>query len=158
MRSTAALVFWLSLCLGVSWAGSLLTRPAIPGWYAGLAKPGWTPPDWVFAPVWISLYILMAVAAWLVWEQRRTSPVALPLVVFLLQLTLNIVWSALFFHFRLPGVAMLEIIVLWFIILFTLILFWRVKPLAGWLLAPYLLWVAYAAALNITIWRLNVNG
>jgi benzodiazapine receptor len=155
MGSIVALAFWLVLCLGIAWIGSLLTRPAIPDWYATLTKPTWTPPNWVFAPAWTTLYILMAVAAWLVWEQKVTTAIVLPLAAFLVQLLLNIAWSALFFRFHLPGAAMVEIIVLWFSILVTLILFWRVSSAAGWLLVPYLIWVAYATSLNIAIWRLN---
>ncbi len=134
---------------------SLLTRPSIPTWYETLNKPSWTPPNWVFGPVWTTLYILMGVAAWLVWRRGGFAAAALPLSLFLVQLALNAAWSGIFFSWHRPGLAFLEIVILWFAILATLVLFWREKPAAGWLLVPYWLWVGYAAALNGAIWRMN---
>lgn len=156
MRSTVALVLWVGLCLGVAWAGSWVTRPAIPGWYAALVKPSWTPPSWVFGPVWISLYILMGVAAWLVWRRGGFAAAAAPLTLFLVQLALNAAWSPLFFGLKMPGWAFVDIVLLWAAIVATVLSFWKVAPLAGWLLIPYLLWVTYAAALNFSIWRANL--
>ena len=141
------------VCLGAGWLGSLLTRPALMTWYEGLSKPNWTPPNWLFAPVWTILYVGMGVAAGLVW--RRSSLTALPMQVFLLQLLLNVAWSAVFFRFRSPGWAFLEIVVLWCAILLTAVAFGRIAPVAGWLMVPYLVWVSYATALNFAIWRLN---
>jgi translocator protein len=149
MRLTLCIV----ICLGAGWFGSLLTRPALMTWYEGLSKPDWTPPNWLFAPVWTTLYVAMGVAAWLVW--RRSSLTAAPMQLFLLQLLLNVAWSAVFFRFRSPGWAFLEIVALWCAILFTAIAFGRAAPVAGWLMIPYLVWVSYAAALNFAIWRLN---
>jgi benzodiazapine receptor len=123
-------------------------------WYEGLSKPNWTPPNWLFAPVWTILYVAMGVAAWLVW--RRSSFTAAPMQLFLLQLLLNVAWSAVFFRFRSPGWAFIEIVALWCAILLTAITFGRTAPAAGWLMIPYLLWVSYAAALNFAIWRLNL--
>jgi benzodiazapine receptor len=154
-RATVALVLWVGLCLGVAWVGSWVTRPAIPGWYAGLVKPSWTPPSWVFGPVWISLYILMGVAAWLVWRRGGFTAATLPLALFLVQLALNALWSPLFFGLKMPGVALADIVLLWLAILATLVSFWGVSATAGWFLVPYLLWVSYAAALNFAIWRAN---
>jgi tryptophan-rich sensory protein len=154
-RATIGLVFWLVLCLGAAWTGSLITRPAIPGWYAELAKPAWTPPSWVFGPVWTALYIMMAVAAWLVWRKGGAAAAAVPLGLFLVQLALNVSWSPLFFGLHRPDLAFFVIVLLWCAILATLVAFWRVSPAAGWLLLPYLLWVTYASALNFAIWRLN---
>ena len=147
------LTFCIVVCLGAGWLGSLLTRPALTTWYEGLSKPNWTPPNWLFAPVWTILYVAMGVAAWLVW--RRGSLTTVPMRLFLLQLLLNVAWSAVFFRFRSPGWAFLEIVALWCAILFTAIAFGRAAPVAGWLMIPYLVWVSYAAALNFAIWRLN---
>lgn len=124
-------------------------------WYPRLEKPSWTPPNWVFGPVWTTLYILMAVAAWRVWRPDgfRAAPVALTL--FVAQLMLNGAWSYLFFGRRDIGVALAEIVVLWVAILATLLAFWRRDRIAGGLLIPYLAWVTLATALNFEIWRMN---
>lgn len=147
----------LTLCivvsLGAGWLGSLLTRPALMVWYEELSKPNWTPPNWLFAPIWTILYMAMGVAAWLVW--RRSSLAAIPMQLFLLQLLLNVAWSAVFFRFRSLGWAFLEIVALWCAILLTAVAFRRTAPVAGWLMIPYLVWVSYATALNFAIWRLN---
>ena len=131
----------------------MLTWPSLKPWYAELAKPRWTPPNWLFGPVWTILFLAMAFAAWLVW--RQTTLTSAPMRLFLLQLLLNIGWSALFFHLRSPGAAFIEIVLLWCAILMTAIAFGKIVPLAYWLMAPYLLWVSYAAVLNFAIWRLN---
>ena len=128
----------------------------MPGaWYAALAKPSWNPPNWIFGPVWSMLYVLMAVAAWLVWQRGGWAKQAAPLRLFLLQLALNATWSWLFFGRQRPDLAFYEILTLWAAILATLDRFWRVRPLAGALLIPYLAWVSFAAVLNFTLWRLN---
>lgn len=154
-RSALTLLPWVGLCLLAAWIGSLLTRPAIPGWYETLSKPSWTPPHWVFGPVWMTLYIMMGVAAWLVWRRGGWTAAAVPLTLFLIQLVFNVVWSALFFGLRRPDLAFFDIALLWLAIIATLVAFWRVTPAAGWLLSPYWLWVSYAAALNLAIWRMN---
>jgi benzodiazapine receptor len=140
-------------CLGAGWIGSLLTRPALASWYSRLSKPHWTPPNWLFAPVWTALYVTMAVAAWLVW--RRSALTAVPMRLFLLQLLLNVAWSAVFFRLRSPGWAFMEMVALWCAILLTAIAFGKTAPIASWLMIPYLMWVSYAAALNFAVWRLN---
>ena len=127
----------------------------VDGWYEGLIKPAWNPPNWLFGPVWGVLYLLMAVAAWLVWRKSGLSGAAVPLGLFGLQLVLNAAWSWLFFGLHRPGVALVEIVLLWAAILATMISFWRVQPPAGWLLLPYQLWVTFATALNFALWRLN---
>lgn len=147
------LTLCIAVCLGAGWLGSLLTRPALMTWYEELSKPSWTPPNWLFAPVWTILYVTMGVAAWLVW--RRSGLAGVSMRLFLLQLLLNVAWSAVFFWFRSPGWAFLEIVALWSAILFTAIAFGRAAPVAGWLMIPYLVWVSYAAALDFAIWRLN---
>ena len=152
-RISMRLTICIGVCLAAAWLGSLLTRPALKPWYAGLAKPRWTPPNWLFGPAWTILFLAMAFAAWLVW--RRSSLTAFPMQLFLLQLLLNVAWSAIFFRFRSPGGAFIEIAMLWCAILLTTIAFGRSAPLPGWLMIPYLMWVTYAAALNFAIWRLN---
>ena len=147
------LIVCIVVCLGAAGLGSLLTTPALRSWYAGLSKPSWTPPNSLFGPVWTILFIAMAIAAWLVW--RKVGLTAVPMQLFLLQLLLNVAWSVLFFRLRSPGLAFAEIVVLWCAILATSIEFWNVVQAAGWLLLPYWIWVSYAAALNLSIWRLN---
>lgn len=133
----------------------MLTTPSIGGWYATLAKPAWTPPNWVFGPVWSLLYLAMAVAAWLVWRQVGFPRAASALNLFGVQLVLNVCWSAIFFGAHRPGLAFAEIVVLWLAILATMVAFRSLSRPAAWLLAPYLAWVAFAATLNFSIWRLN---
>lgn len=154
-REAAALALLVALVLAVAAAGAAVTRPAIPGWYASLDKPGFTPPNWVFAPVWTALYLMMAVAAWLVWRRPRRPDRTRALQLFGLQLALNLLWSVLFFGAQAVGAALIEIGLLLAAILATMRAFHRVARAAAWLLAPYLAWVAYAAALNATIWLLN---
>jgi len=151
-KSAFYLGFWLVLCFSAGAVGAQFT----PGtWYAGLAKPAWTPPGWVFAPVWTTLYLLMAVAAWLVtlngeWRQR-----CLPLALFILQLAVNAAWSWLFFGLQRPGWALLNILMLWGLVSVTVVLFLNTRRVAGILLLPYWGWLTLAAALNAAIWRLN---
>ena len=147
------LILCVAVCVGTGWLGSLLTRPALMGWYERLAKPAWTPPNWLFAPVWTVLYVVMGVAAWLVWRQSSLASAAM--LLFLVQLALNLGWSAVFFRFCSPGWAFVEISMLWCAILATTIAFHKTTVLAAWLMVPYLIWVSYAGALNFAIWRRN---
>jgi translocator protein len=151
-RRWLGLVSWLLLVFAAAAVGSQFT----PGeWYAQIDKPPWTPPRWLFGPVWSALYAMIAVAAWLVWKENGFAGARLGLTLFGVQLVLNAAWSWLFFGLQRPDLALLDIALLWAAILGTLIAFWRVRPLAGWLLVPYLAWVTFAAALNFEIWRLN---
>jgi benzodiazapine receptor len=146
-------LFYL-VCFLAAGLGSLFTMASVGGWYATLAKPPWSPPDWIFGPVWTVLYATMAVAGWLVW--RRGGLASVPaLRWFAVQLVLNVGWSVVFFGLRMPGLAVIEIVVLWLAIVATLMTSWRVSRPASILLVPYLLWVSFAAALNFAIWRLN---
>lgn len=155
IRDSVALLAFLAVCFAAAGLGAWLTSSGVEDWYPTLRKPTWTPPARVFAPVWTVLYLSMGVAAWLVWRradgpERRTA-----LVLFATQLVLNIAWSGLFFGLRRPGLAFGEIIVVWAAIAATLWAFSRVSPWAAGLFVPYLLWVAFAAALNGTIWWMN---
>ena len=154
VRDVIALVACLAACFAVAGLGGSWTSLGLGPWYDGLRKPSWQPPAWVFGPVWTALYASMAVAAWLVWR-RGPARARLPLALFGLQLALNLAWSGLFFALRHPGLTFGEILLLWAAILATMLAFGRISRLAAGLLAPYLAWVTFAAALNLAIWRLN---
>jgi tryptophan-rich sensory protein len=145
------------ICFAAAGLGGLVTTPKIPNWYADLAKPAWTPPDWVFGPVWTLLYLMMAVAAWLVWRPKGFAGAKLPLALFGIQLALNSLWSVLFFGLQRPGLAAIEIVILWAAILATTVEFWSRSSWAGALMTPYLIWVTFAALLNFAIWQMNVG-
>ena len=151
-----ALACAVAACFATAGIASLYTTPAIPTWYASLQKPAWTPPAWVFGPVWTLLYLSMAVAAWLVWRERGFAGAGLlALTLFAVQLALNALWSIVFFGWRRPGLALVEIHFLWAAIFATMLSFWRVSQPAAWLIWPYLVWVTFAGFLNLAIWRLN---
>lgn len=149
------LILFLAGCFIVAGLGSIATTPEIPNWYARLRKPVWTPPNWLFGPVWAALYAAMAVAAWMVWKRAGWDAGKGALVLFFIQLLLNMVWSFVFFRFHSPGWAFAEIILLWAAIAATALSFARVSLTAALLFVPYLLWVTYAAALNFAVWRMN---
>ncbi len=151
-RQALGLIGWLA----ASFAAAAVGARFLPGaWYAALAKPSWTPPDGVFAPIWTTLYVLMAVAAWRVWRRAGFAGAPLALAVYALQLALNALWSYLFFGLHRPLLALADVVALWLAIAATLALFWRVERTAGLLLVPYLAWVTVAAALNAALVRLN---
>lgn len=156
MQSTAwlALIPFLAICLGVGGLGAIVTEKGVRTWYPTLRKPPGTLPQWVFGPVWTTLYVLMAVSAWLVWRDYRWGARA-ALFIFLAQLALNVAWSGIFFRARRPGFALFEILILWLAILFTIFVFYPLNAVSACLLLPYLLWVTYATYLNFGIWRLN---
>lgn len=154
-RQAFGLAASITICFGAAGTGSILTAPSIGGWYATLLKPAWTPPNWLFGPVWSALYLAMAVAAWLAWRRAGFSGAGGALTLFAAQLVMNVCWSAIFFRAHRPGLAFVEIVVLWLLILSTAVAFRPLSRAAAWLLAPYLIWVAFAAALNFSIWRLN---
>jgi tryptophan-rich sensory protein len=139
----------------VSAIGSLATLPQIPGWYAGLNKPGFTPPNAVFGPVWTVLFLMIALSGWLVWRRVGLAGARTAFALYGFQLVLNALWSVLFFGLHRPDLASAEILALWLAILGTLVAFWRFSRPAALLLAPYLAWVTYAAALTVAIWRMN---
>jgi tryptophan-rich sensory protein len=156
VKDILGLVVSLGVCYGAAAVGGLSTAGAVKDWYLALAKPPWTPPAWVFGPVWTVLYGMMAAAAWLIWRQRHQRRVAVPIILFAVQLALNSAWSPLFFGLRHPGLALADIVLLWLALAATVWLFLKRRLVAGVLLAPYLLWVSFAAALNLAIWRMNL--
>jgi translocator protein len=149
LRNSLALVGFVV----VTFCAPAIGAFSMPGsWYAGLNKPSWNPPAWIFGPAWTLLYTLMAVAAWLVWKRVGFTR---PLGLYFVQLALNAAWTPIFFGAHEMGWALIEIMMLWIAIALTLISFFRVNRAAGWLLAPYLAWVTFATALNFTLWKLN---
>lgn len=150
MKSILTLSLFLALAFGAAAFGALFP----PGpWYEALAKPTWTPPSWLFGPVWTVLYVMIGVSGWLLWKGRPETTMALAFWV--AQLLLNALWSWIFFGLRAPGPAFVEILVLLGVIASTIAVAYRSSPAAAWLLVPYLVWVGFASALNGAIWRLN---
>ena len=136
--------------------GSLFTFKAIPTWYARLKKPRYTPPNWAFGPVWTTLYILMGISVFLIWQKGlSTNDVLLAFVLFWIQLAINALWSVIFFGMKSKGGGVITIIILWLLILATIVSFLQVTVWAGGLLIPYIVWVSIALYLNIGIWMLN---
>ncbi|MCV9931544.1 tryptophan-rich sensory protein [Flavobacterium sp. LS1R47] len=144
-------------CLAIGYFSGIVTRTSIDTWYPTLIKPSFNPPNWVFAPAWSLLYLLMGVAAGLVWDRIEYEKEAVKnaLVFFAIQLALNALWSYLFFGLMNPLLALIEIFVLWLMIYETLLKFIKINKVAGYLLVPYLLWVSFATILNASIWWLN---
>jgi len=156
MPETLQLIISVVVCQLAGVIGGLFTGPAIPTWYASLRKPSFTPPGWVFGPAWVTLYVMMGVAAFLVWRRGLDDPqVRIALVIFVVQLLLNASWSVVFFGQRSPMGGLLVIGLLWVAILLTIIAFARVSSVAALLLVPYILWVSFASVLNGAIVRLN---
>ena len=156
MKKAAGIVVSIVVCELAGIIGSLFTTPSIPGWYAGLAKPSFNPPGWVFAPVWTALYAMMGLAVWLVFEKGFKKPeVKRALAVFAVQLLLNTLWSIVFFGAHQLFGAVAVIVLLWAMILWTILLFRRISKAAAWLLVPYILWVSFATVLTVSIFTLN---
>jgi len=156
MKKAGGIIVAIVVCELAGIIGSLFTTPSIPGWYAGLVKPSFNPPAWVFAPVWTTLYAMMGLAAWLIYEKGLKRPeVKKALTVFAVQLVLNTLWSIVFFGAHQLLGAVIVIVLLWAMILWTILLFRKISRPAAWLLVPYILWVSFASVLNVTIWVLN---
>jgi tryptophan-rich sensory protein len=150
------LIVSLFICLFAGFIGSFFTTPAIPTWYATLQKPSFAPPNWVFFPVWTSLFIMMGISVFLVWQKGwEDRKVKTAIYLFASQLVLNALWSFAFFGLRSPLLGLMEIIILWMAILATIHSFMKVSRTAAYLLIPYILWVSFAASVNFSIWRLN---
>jgi len=144
------------LCQLAGFLGALFTTPTIPTWYATLRKPFFTPPNWIFSPVWISLFILMGISLFFVWQRTDHPKFKIAFIFFFVQLILNVFWSAAFFGLRSPLLGLIDIVLLWIAILLTTQNFLKVSRMAGFLLFPYLLWVGFAALLNFSLWILNL--
>lgn len=145
----------LLVCQLAGALGSLFTAPAIPGWYAGLVKPSFSPPNWVFAPVWTALFLLMGVALAVVWQRKDHPEAPAALRWFAIQWMLNVLWSVAFFGLHSPLLGLVDIVVLWVAIVVTILRFRRISRPAAWLLAPYIAWVSFALILNAAQWWLN---
>lgn len=144
------------ICLAAGFIGSIFTNRSIPTWYAALKKPSFSPLNWLFGPVWTALFILMGISLFLIWRKGLNYPsVKIPLIIFGVQLLLNILWSFLFFTLKSPLAGFIEIILLWILILITILLFYPTSKTTAVLLLPYILWVSFASILNFTLWRLN---
>lgn len=150
------LIVSLLITLSIGFSGSFFTRPEIEGWYAGLSKPWFNPPNWLFGPVWTTLYVMMGIALWLVWKSQAAIQVKrTAILLFALQLLLNFSWSLIFFNLHQIGWALVEIVLLWIFILLTILWFAKIDKKAAWLLVPYISWVSFATILNFYIWKLN---
>jgi translocator protein len=179
MKNYPKLAISIIVCEAAGLIGSFFTAPAIGSWYYFLNKPSFNPPNWIFAPVWTILFLLMGVSFYLVWlkkwsiredaessDRKAWNPVSEKLwtgswkeenafMIFVLQLVLNVLWSVIFFGLKFPGIAFFEILMLWFAIFYTIVNFYRISKTAAYLLIPYILWVSFAAFLNFSIWQLN---
>ena len=153
-KQVLGLLGWIAVCFAAAALGGFASASA-GDFYRQLARPAWAPPAWLFGPAWTVLYLLMAVAAWLVWSAGGFRRRGLALTLFLVQLAVNALWTWLFFVWRMGALAFVEIVLLWVLILCTAIAFQRVRPLAAALLLPYLAWVTFAAALTWAIWKRN---
>jgi len=155
-KNILTVLAFILLCEAAGNIGSIFTFPEIMTWYVSISKPGFTPPNWAFGPVWTTLFALMGVSLYLVWKQGlKEKKVRIALSVFGAQLVLNILWSILFFGAKLLFAAFVEIVALWIAILLTIIAFYRVQKKAGIMLVPYLLWVTLATLLTYYVWLLN---
>jgi tryptophan-rich sensory protein len=150
------LITSILLCQLAGFLGSLFTIPAIPTWYKTLNKPFFNPPNWIFSPVWISLFFLMGISLFLVWRRQGHPTFKTALIFFFVQLILNILWSGAFFWLRSPLLGLIDIILLWIAILLTILNFLKVSKIGGLLLIPYLIWVSFATFLNFSLWILNL--
>ena len=149
------LIISIAIAQAAGIIGSVFTVSSVNTWFDTLAKPTWNPPSWVFGPVWITLYTLMGIAAYLIWQHKDVAGAKTALVVYGVHLIFNALWSILFFGLKNPGLAFLDIIILLVLIVVTAVLFGRISPVAGALLLPYLAWVLFATYLNYSIWQLN---
>ena len=153
MNKWIKLIVSILICQIAGIIGSIFTTPSITTWYADLQQPAFSPPNWVFGPVWITLYTLIGISLYLVWNKKKN--IKIPLTLFFIQLILNSIWSIIFFGLQNPFYALIEIIILWITILLTIINFYKVSKKAGLLLLPYIIWVSVATILNYYIWILN---
>lgn len=151
----ASLILWILVCQAVGLIGARWTVTAIPTWYAELNKPLFSPPNWIFGPVWTTLYLLMAIAVWLISQSAPSPQRSTAIALFVVQLALNFLWTPLFFGRHAVDLALIEIIFLWVFIGAATVVFYRIRPVAAVLMLPYWAWVTFATALNAAILRLN---
>lgn len=149
------LVLSLLLPLVTGGVAGLFTAEAIPGWYASLQQPSFNPPNWVFGPVWTTLYAIMGISLFMIWTMDAGRERNRAILIFMAQLLLNFCWSFFFFHFKMIGLALIDIIALWIMIVFMLYRFFKIKPWAAYMNIPYLLWVTFASVLNAAYFLLN---
>jgi tryptophan-rich sensory protein len=156
MKPIFKAIISIALPLAVGAVSGFFTTASVNGWYAGVNKPSFNPPNWLFAPVWTSLYILMGIACFLIWNsQAESKEKQVALRFYGIQLALNFLWSFIFFYAQQPGWAFIEIILMWIMILLTILSFRKISTVAAWLLVPYICWVSFASVLNFAIWYLN---
>lgn len=155
MSPIVKFILSLVLCFAVAAIGGLATAKGVTTWYLTLEKPSFNPPSWLFGPVWTVLYIVMAIAFWKIWTLDPSHVQKNAMIWFGIQLGLNLLWSVLFFYLQVPGIALVEILLMWGAILMTIIKFGALVPWTGYILIPYLLWVSFASLLNAAIWWLN---
>ena len=156
VKNIYKLIISIAVCQLAGIMGSLFTVSSVSTWYQTLVRPALNPPSWVFGPVWIALYFLMGIALYLVWQKGlKRKEVKVAMAVFGVQLVLNSVWSIVFFGMQNPGLAFVDIILLWISILLSIILFYKISKPASYLLIPYILWVSFASYLNYAIWIIN---
>lgn len=157
IKNIPLLLYSLIICQLAGIIGSFFTSSSIPTWYAALEKPSFNPPNWVFAPVWTTLFVLMGISLYLIWNKGlKAKEVKTALTFFGIQLALNVLWSIIFFGLKSPLYAFVEIIILWIAILLTILKFYKISKVAAYLLIPYILWVSFAAVLNFLIFTLNL--
>ena len=150
-----AFFFWLLIPLLIGGLSGFATASSINDWFRALVKPSFNPPNWIFGPVWTTLYILMGISAFVIWNTPATKIRSQALTLFWVQLILNFCWSFLFFYFKQIGFALVEIGLMWVSILSMILAFRQVSPIAAWMNLPYLAWVSFASVLNFALWKLN---
>jgi len=156
MKQFSKLVCSVSVCLLTGFLGSFFTMDSVATWYADLSRPSFTPPDWTFGLVWPILYVLMGISAFLIWNRGLNKrQVKVAIVLFLLQLVLNGLWTPIFFGLHMIAFALVEIVLLWVAILLTILAFWRISKTSTFFLFPYIIWVSFAVVLNTAFWYLN---
>ena len=155
LQQAAKLIASLILPLVVGAVAGFFTSASIPGWYDALNKPTFSPPNWLFGPVWVTLYLIMGFSCYLVWDAPLSNPRNSALTIYGVQLFLNFVWSFIFFYFKMMGLALIEICLLWVFIVIMIVRFKEIVPSAAYLNVPYLLWVTFASVLNGAFYFLN---
>ncbi|MCX6316112.1 MAG: tryptophan-rich sensory protein [Bacteroidetes bacterium] len=156
MTNTIKFIIAVAIPVVIGAASGFFTVSGVESWYATINKPSWNPPNWIFGPVWTTLYFMMGIALFLVWKADTSIELKkIAFVLFAVQLALNFFWSFIFFRLHQPGWALAEMLALWIFIILTIFAFAQVNKTAAWLLVPYISWVSFAAILNYTIWKIN---